>query len=85
MEYTIHYQEVQDYEYTIEADSPKEALQSVLEQWDKDEYWPFLGCMEPWVIKAYVEDEDGEVPMRIESDDEHPVYTLRKLAGMEQK
>lgn len=82
MEYTIHYQEVQDYEYTIEADSPKEAVQSVLEHWDNRN---FLGCMEPWVIKAYVEDEDGEVPMRVVSErgEDYPINIIRKLAELE--
>ena len=62
MEYTIYYETVQLYEVTVEADSPKEALQSTLEQWDNDEYWPFDTYMEPMVTKAWInelsEDDD---------------------------
>lgn len=87
MEYTIYYETVQLYEVTVEADSPKEALQSTLEQWDSDEYWPFDTYMEPMVTKAWInelsEEDDPKTIMSIESVEEHPVHIIRKLAGME--
>lgn len=93
MTYVIHYQMVHDYETSVEADSPKEAIQSILEQWDNDNYWPFDECEEPVVINArvdkfipYEEDDDCgecETVMSIESSEEHPIHIIRKLAEVE--
>lgn len=91
MEYIIHYQEVQDYEVSVEADSPKEALRTILEQWDNDGRCPFDACEEPFVINARVEkfvpydDDTGdcETVMSIESVEGYPYDIIRKLAEQE--
>lgn len=89
MEYTIYYETVQRHETTVEADNPEEALQSILEQWDNNEYWPFDAYEEPVVTNAWMdevsEDADPKTIMSVNSVEEHPVHIIRKLAGMEQK